>query len=74
VNELVTALKDNLSRFDPDIAHVNPIHAEKRTGDILHSLASIQKAGELLGYKPQFSLSQGLEQAIKWYWENLREE
>jgi UDP-N-acetylglucosamine/UDP-N-acetylgalactosamine 4-epimerase len=71
VNELVTALKDNLSRFDPEIAKVNPIHGEIRTGDILHSLASVDKARNLLGYNPQFSLNAGLEKAIRWYWDNL---
>jgi UDP-N-acetylglucosamine/UDP-N-acetylgalactosamine 4-epimerase len=71
VNELVTALKDNLSRFDPEIAKVNPIHGEIRTGDILHSLASVDKARRLLDYNPQFNLNAGLEKAIRWYWDNL---
>lgn len=71
VNDLVTALKDNLSRFDPEISKVNPIHGETRTGDILHSLASVDKARRLLGYNPLFSLNAGLEKAIRWYWDNL---
>jgi UDP-N-acetylglucosamine 4-epimerase len=29
-------------------------------------LASIAKAKELLGYNPQFSLQQGLKEAIDW--------
>ncbi len=71
VNSLVTSLKNNLSRFDPEIAKVQAIHGEIRTGDILHSLASIEKARKLLGYNPQFSIDAGLEKAINWYWENL---
>jgi UDP-N-acetylglucosamine/UDP-N-acetylgalactosamine 4-epimerase len=74
VNNLVTSLKKNLSQFDPEIAKVQPIHGEIRTGDILHSLASIEKARNLLGYYPQFSIDAGLEKAIAWYWENLKEE
>lgn len=74
VNQLVSALKENLSRFDPDIANVQPVHGEIRTGDILHSLASIQKAATRLGYAPQFSLNAGLDEAIRWYWENLKPE
>jgi UDP-N-acetylglucosamine 4-epimerase len=35
-------------------------------------LASISKAKELLGYNPQFSLQQGLKEAIDWYWNNLK--
>ena len=34
-------------------------------------LASIEKARNLLGYNPQFNIKEGLEEAVKWYWENL---
>lgn len=73
VNNLVRSLKANLSRFDSQIALIEPIHSEIRTGDILHSLASIEKARTLLSYSPKFSIDNGLEQAIKWYWENLKD-
>jgi UDP-N-acetylglucosamine 4-epimerase len=46
-------------------------YGPNRVGDIPHSLASIAKAKELLGY-PQFSLQQGLKEAIDWYWNNLK--
>ena len=29
------------------------------------------KAKEKLNYNPQFTLQQGLKEAVKWYWENL---
>jgi UDP-N-acetylglucosamine 4-epimerase len=32
----------------------------------------VDKAKELLGYNPQFSMREGLKEAVKWYWENLR--
>lgn len=73
VNNLVRSLKANLCRFDSQIALIEPIHSEIRTGDILHSLASIEKARTLLSYSPKFSIDNGLEQAIKWYWENLKD-
>jgi UDP-N-acetylglucosamine 4-epimerase len=72
LNDLVKYLKQYLSNFDPAIAGVEVEHGPTRAGDIPHSLASIEKAKKLLGYNPQFSLSQGLEQAVKWYWENLK--
>ncbi|MFP4471651.1 MAG: NAD-dependent epimerase/dehydratase family protein, partial [Bacteroidales bacterium] len=72
VNELIGNLKTHLSRFDPEIANVEAIKGEKRQGDILHSLASVDKAQRLLGYVPQYNISRGLEEAIAWYWENLR--
>lgn len=72
LNDLVKYLKQYLSNFDAKIAEVEVQHGPTRAGDIPHSLASIDKAKELLGYNPQFSLSQGLEQAVEWYWENLK--
>jgi UDP-N-acetylglucosamine 4-epimerase len=52
---------------------VPTIHGPERPGDIPHSLASIEKARQLLGYNPRFSFQEGLRQAVEWYWENLRE-
>ncbi len=71
VNNLVEVLKINLSRFDPDISKVDPIRGEVRLGDILHSLASIDKAKQLLGYDPKYSIKAGLEKVIDWYWDHL---
>lgn len=71
LNQLVNYLKESLSAFDPKIAEVEVIHGPNRLGDIPHSLASVDKAKELLNYNPQFSLKAGLEEAVKWYWENL---
>ena len=72
LNQLVTYLKDFLSAFDPEIANIEPTHGPNRAGDIPHSLASIDKARRLLGYDPQFSMRQGLQAAVKWYWDNLK--
>jgi len=72
LNELYTMLRDGLAKFDPQIAGINPVYTEPRQGDIPHSLASIAKTSGLIGYNPQFSLSQGLEHSIKWYWEHLK--
>jgi len=72
VNDLVDALRKNLSQFDPAIKDVTTVHSGIRIGDILHSLASIEKARRLLDYNPQYNLETGLEKAIKWYWENWK--
>ena len=72
LNQLVGYLKEFLSAFDPEIATIEPTHGPNRAGDIPHSLASIDKARRLLGYDPQFSMRQGLQAAVKWYWENLK--
>ncbi|KAF5037846.1 UDP-N-acetylglucosamine 4-epimerase [anaerobic digester metagenome] len=71
LNQLVGYLKEFLSEYDPEIAKVEILHGPNRVGDIPHSLANIAKARNLLGYDPQFSMKQGLKEAVKWYWENL---
>jgi UDP-N-acetylglucosamine 4-epimerase len=72
LNKLVDYLKESLSKYDPEIANIRIEYGPQRAGDIPHSLASIDKAKELLGYQPEFSLRAGLEEAVDWYWKNLR--
>ncbi|MGO4818692.1 SDR family oxidoreductase [Flavobacterium sp. W22_SRS_FP1] len=72
LNNLVDYLKEFLSKYDPEIANVSIEYGPNRAGDIPHSLASIDKAKELLGYDPKFSLKAGLQEAVDWYWKNLR--
>lgn len=69
--QLTGYLKEFLSEFDPEINSIEIKHGPNRIGDIPHSLASIDKAKELLGYHPLYSLRDGLKEAVKWYWENL---
>ena len=71
LNDLITYLKESLSEFDPKIKDIQVAYGPNRLGDIPHSLASIDKAKNLLNYNPQYSLKKGLEEAIKWYWKNL---
>jgi UDP-N-acetylglucosamine 4-epimerase len=72
LNQMVTLLKDYLSKFDSKIAEVEIIYGPNRAGDIPHSLASIDKAKRLLHYQPKYSFSEGLEEAVDWYWHNLK--
>ena len=72
LNDLMGYLKEYLSEFDITIGAIKIQHGPNRAGDIPHSHASVQKAKNNLGYNPQFSLQQGLKEAIKWYWENLK--
>ena len=71
LNDLMGYLKEYLSEFSPEIANIAVKHGPNRVGDIPHSHASVDKAKEFLKYDPQFSLQQGLKEAVKWYWENL---
>ncbi|MCJ7933019.1 MAG: SDR family oxidoreductase [Chryseobacterium sp.] len=72
LNDLVKYLREYLGEFDAEIADINAIHGPNRIGDIPHSLASIEKAEKLLGYKPTHTIDKGLKEAVQWYWENLK--
>ena len=71
LKDLVELLKKQLTEFDSKIMDIQVIYGPNRVGDIPHSLASIDKAKNLLAYNPQFSLEKGLKEAVSWYWNNL---
>ena len=73
LNDLVKYLKEYLSEFDAEIANVEVLYGDYRKGDVPHSLASIEKAKTLLNYNPKFPMKEGLREAVKWYWENLKQ-
>ncbi len=72
LNDLILYIKESLSKYDSKIGSTPIIHGPSRAGDIPHSLASISKAKRLLGYKPEFSMQEGLNEAVKWYWNHLK--
>ena len=72
LKELVQLLKENLAQLDPKISDVQIIYGPNRAGDIPHSLASIEKAINKLGYNPQYSIEKGIKEAISWYFNNLK--
>jgi UDP-N-acetylglucosamine/UDP-N-acetylgalactosamine 4-epimerase len=40
---------------------------QPRAGDIAHSLASIARARDVLGYRPEHDVASGLERTVQWY-------
>ncbi len=72
LNELVNILKKYLSKYDKKISKIKPIYGPNREGDIPHSLASIDKAKKLLGYKPTHDIQLGIKESIDWYFKNLK--
>ncbi len=44
-----------------------PRYLDPRPGDVLHSLADLQKAERLLGYRPETGLEAGLEKSLAHY-------
>jgi nucleoside-diphosphate-sugar epimerase len=54
LNQVIAELRQILDR------DIEPLHEAERPGDIKHSLASIELAGELLGYHPAVTFRDGL--------------
>lgn len=71
LNELFSLIKDRVAIEKPDVTSIEPEYRDFRPGDVRHSLASIEKAKNLIGYEPEFSVRDGLDQAARWYLENL---
>jgi UDP-N-acetylglucosamine 4-epimerase len=70
LNELFHEIKSNLAKFDNEVSTIDCIYGDYRKGDIPHSLASIDKAKNLLNYTPSHSLKEGLTETVSWYWNN----
>ena len=71
LNDLFYLIRELIMNFDRTVADIEPVYGPNRAGDIPHSLASIEKAKRLLGYKPTHSVKEGMIEAIKWYKANL---
>jgi|LWDU01.1.fsa_nt_gi nucleoside-diphosphate-sugar epimerase len=61
INELYRAIAEGLG------SDLEPEYAAPRAGDVLHSLASIERAGELLNWSPQVDWRSGLQKTLNWY-------
>ena len=69
--ELFNLLKEKLSKVNPLIVSSEPAYKDFLPGDIRHSHANIDKAKELLGYHPEFLVSEGLDKSLDWYINDL---
>lgn len=69
LNELFEAIKEALVAQGlqcPDV----PVYGPERAGDVKHSLASINKAKELLNYAPSVFFKEGLQNTVQWFLKN----
>lgn len=62
VNTILDAMKSDL----------NPVILNESTNEIEKQYLSAKKANEILGWKPQYSMDEGLERTIPWYQNFLR--
>lgn len=66
LNQLFSAIKSALSRNGIQVTQ-NAQYRDFREGDVRHSQADVSKANHLLGYQPQFRISEGILEAMPWY-------
>jgi UDP-glucose 4-epimerase len=62
INQIAGTLKRLMNK-----ERLENIHNEPRATDVKHGYASINKAEEILGYEPRFSIEDGLSQLVNWY-------
>jgi len=67
LNELFHLIRERVSARVPAATKSEPVYRDFRAGDVRHSLADIGKAARLLGYRPEYSVRTGLDQAAEWY-------
>lgn len=67
LNDLFDLIKAQVAVFKPKATDRRATYRDFRPGDIMHSLADVSKAKRLLGYEPEYSIRDGLEQAASWY-------
>lgn len=61
IMELFSMIRDELD------VEADPVHTDRRPGDVTHSWADIGKAQSMLGYRPAVSLREGLKKTIRYY-------
>jgi UDP-N-acetylglucosamine 4-epimerase len=66
LNDLFSSIKTALASNNITV-ELKPEYREFRAGDVRHSQADISKASNALGYKPEFSIIDGIEKAMPWY-------
>lgn len=71
LNQLHAMIEEKLADKLDGLAKKQPIYRDFRIGDVRHSQADIEKASTLLGYRPSHTISQGLDQTLEWYMDNL---
>ncbi len=62
LNELLREVKDLTGRKTVEAEYQPP-----RAGDVLHSVADISRARDLLGFEPRIGLREGLQLTIDWW-------
>ncbi|MGO9952127.1 MAG: SDR family oxidoreductase [Dissulfurispiraceae bacterium] len=68
LNELFYMIRRLISDYDDSMKDVMPRYGLERIGDVRHSLADIQKATDLLAYNPVYSVQEGMQKTVEWFY------
>lgn len=71
LNELHGLIRTELLKRLPQLQVAAPVYRDFRAADVRHSLASIDKAANLLGYRPTHTIRDGMAEAMDWYVQDL---
>lgn len=67
LNELTKIILELLAVYNPKVREVPINYGPERMGDIKHSLANIERAKRMLGYKPLVNTKKGLQMCVAWH-------
>jgi UDP-glucose 4-epimerase len=65
LNQIIGMLNETLG------TSIRPVYEAARSGDVRHSQASIERAQQLIGFKPRISFRDGLQLTVAWYRERV---
>jgi len=71
LNQLFDMIKGLLAEDRPALAGASVVYRDFRAGDVRHSLADISKAKGLLGYLPTHRISEGMQESMAWYVQDI---
>ena len=71
--ELFEKIRESLALYDTKISGIVPEFGDIRQGDVPHSLASIEKACQELGYTPEIKIDQGIKKTVDWFYKSKHE-
>jgi UDP-N-acetylglucosamine 4-epimerase len=69
LTELFALIRRLVADDYPEVARSALREEPPRPGDIAHSLASITRAEQVLGYQPLFDVASGMQRTVRWYLE-----
>lgn len=74
LNELFKLIRSALAAYIPEVMKISAHYGPFRRGDVRHSLADTGQANRLIGFVPEYSIREGIEETMKWYVRDLRRE